>query len=71
MSAIVVLAVALGYIYRLITRLDKADREIEWLSSMLASVNRHAEDMRKGSISDYLGLADRLDRLENYQRGGR
>jgi hypothetical protein len=52
------------YIYQLLKRLDKADHEIEWLNEMLLGVKNYAEDMRKGSIGNFVELRDRLDRLE-------
>jgi hypothetical protein len=55
---------ALWALYRLLKRLDKADKEIEWLNHMLNAVKNHAEDLRKGSIENFLELRDRLDKLE-------
>jgi low affinity Fe/Cu permease len=52
------------WIYHLNKRLGKAESEIGWLNRMLKVVKDHAEDMRKGSIENYLETKDLLDRLE-------
>jgi hypothetical protein len=50
--------------YRLSNRLDRAENEIAWLSQTLRAVKDHAEDLRKGSINNFLELKNRLDGLE-------
>jgi low affinity Fe/Cu permease len=61
---IVPLGLAAYWVYHLNKRLGKAESEIGWLNRMLKVVKDHAEDMRKGSIENYLKTKDLLDRLE-------
>jgi hypothetical protein len=58
----------LWLLYRQAKALDKAEGEIRWLTQALINVRRHAEDMRKGSIDNFLELRERLDQLEGRLR---
>lgn len=61
---IVPVGLAGWWFYGLDKRLGNVEKEINWLNRMLVAVKDHAENMRKGSIENFLELKDRLDKLE-------
>ncbi|SRR6266496_260748 len=55
---------AVWFVYRMEQKLENTERAIGEIKLRLKAVKDHAENMRKGSIDNFVELRDRLDKLD-------
>ena len=60
---VIAIGFALFWFYKHGKVLSKLERALSWQEQMLRSVKDHAEDMRKGSIEEYLELKEKIAKL--------